>query len=517
MPTLAAQGVPLGELLGSISLATDLGTGQPPGHGLRTAVLAAGLARELGLPEAEVETVRQVALLRFLGCTADTTDIARMTGGDDLGFLAAMAPAVMGGKLDAGRHLIKAVGAGQPAGRRVRLVAGALADSDGARRSLSSHCEVAARLGERLGLAAVVLESLAHGHERWDGAGFPAGLAGEAVPLPVRIAVVARDVDLVCRSAPGELVDFLRTRRGHAYDPAVVAAFDACGEQLLAHVDAVDPWEAAVGGGGRMLAGPDLDRALGAVGDFADLKSPWTRGHSARVAQLAVAAGKAGGLGGAELDRLHRAALVADVGRVGVPNGIWDRPGPLGRADWDRVRLHPYLTEQVLARCGPLAEVGRLAGAHHERLDGSGYHRGSKSADLALPALLLAVADMVAAMGEARPHRAALPASAVVAQIDQGVRAKLLDATAADAVLSAAGQRAASGTRAAAWPLGLTDREVEVLRMIARGSTNRAVAHALRVSPKTVGRHVENIYAKVGVSSRAAAALVAMEHHLLDS
>jgi HD-GYP domain-containing protein (c-di-GMP phosphodiesterase class II) len=506
----------LAELLCAVSLATDLGTGQAPGHGLRTAVVAVGVAREMGLAEPDVAVVGQVALLRFLGCTADATDTARMVGGDDLSFLAAMAPVAMGGRAEAGRRLVASVGAGQPRVRRARLIAGALADPGGARRSLSSHCEVAARLAGRLGLDAAVVESLAHGYERWDGAGFPDGLAGEAIPLPVRIAVVARDADLVWHSRPAELDALLRARRGHAYDPTVVDAFARSGRGLLAAAEASDPWPAAVElSGDRVLRGEPLERALSAVGDFADLKSPWLRGHRAGVAELAVAAGTACRLPAPELTLLRWAALVADVGRVGVPNGVWDRPGPLTVADWERVRMHPYLTERAFARCASLAAVGRVAGLHHERIDGSGYHRGAAARQLDAPARVLAVADAVAAMGEPRPYRPALPPAQIAAEVAREVRSGRLDAAAADAVLTAAGHRSAHRPARSRWPFELTDREVEVLGLIARSRTNREVAAALHLSPKTVGRHVENIYAKIGVSSRAAAALVAMEHNLL--
>jgi HD-GYP domain-containing protein (c-di-GMP phosphodiesterase class II) len=322
------------------------------------------------------------------------------------------------------------------------------------RRSLISHCEVAARFGARLGLEPAVVEALGHGFERWDGTGLPVGLADEAIPLAVRIAVVARDADLLWRSAPDELTTVLQARRGRAYDPAVVDAFGACGRDLLVEVDGCDPWSAAVTDpGDRVLAGEEVDTALRAVGDFADLKSPWTRGRSGHVAELAVEAGGALGTSAGDLDLLRRAALVADVGRVGVPNGVWDRRGPLGIADWERVRLHPYLTERILTRCPSLAAVGRLAAAHHERLDGSGYHRGIKAQGLDDATRLLAVADAVAAMGESRPHRPALSPAAIIGEVGQGVSNKWFDATCAAAVLAAAGHRPSPGRRRSANPL----------------------------------------------------------------
>jgi HD-GYP domain-containing protein (c-di-GMP phosphodiesterase class II) len=194
-----------------------------------------------------------------------------------------------------------------------------------------------------------------------------------------------------------------------------------------------------------------------------------------------------------------------------VPNGIWDRRGPLTTAEWERVRLHPYGTERILARCGPLAGLAETACAHHERVDGSGYHRGLAGEALSRSARVLAAADVFAALTADRPHRPALAdgAAARALEAEPG-----LDPDAVACVLAAAGEREAPPR--AERPAGLTEREVEVLRLLARGRTNREVAERLVIAPKTVGRHVENLYRKIGVSSRAAAALFAAEHGLLD-
>jgi HD-GYP domain-containing protein (c-di-GMP phosphodiesterase class II) len=514
----AAGGVLVVELLGAISLATDLGTGQPSGHGLRTAVLATALARELGVDASALADVQSVSLLRFLGCTADSSEMARTVGGDEIAFMAAMAPAQMGNRQEIRRRQLLSVGAGRSAASRARLVVGAVSDPSAAARRLSAHCEVAGLLAGRLGMEASVVEALAHAFERWDGRGLPGGLAGEAVPLAVRVAVVARDAELAWRIDGDAMTDLVRRRRGQAYDPAVVDACTALGPEQLAALDEGDPWEMLLEGDaiGARIPATEVDPLLVAVADFADLKSPWTRGHSQRVAGLAEQAARACNLSGDELSRLRRAGLVHDLGRVGVPVGVWERPGALGAADWERVRMHTYLTERTLARCSALGELAQLAGSHHERLDGSGYHRGIGAGELDLPARLLAAADVVAAMGEARPHRPALDPAEIARTATAEVTAGRLDGTAVDAALAVAGHPARVRHRARHWPAGLSDREVEVLRLIARGSTNRQVAKLLFLSEKTVGRHVENVYAKLGVSSRAAAALFAMEHQLLD-
>jgi HD-GYP domain-containing protein (c-di-GMP phosphodiesterase class II) len=500
----------LTELVAAISLATDLGTGQPLEHALRTCLLARALGGELGLDAATSADVHHVALLRFLGCTSDTPETARLAGGDNLALLAAAAPVFMGSSGEMLAVVARRVGAGQPPLRRAGLVLDALNDPGG--RSLLAHCEVGARLAARLGLGAGVVDALDHAYERWDGRGLR-GIAGEDVPVAVRVVVVARDVVLWRAAAgPEAAAAVLARRRGRAYDPAVVDAMRA----VRSPEEVDDAWERVLDGEPepvRRVGEVALDRALDAVGDFADLRSRWTRGRSRRLAEVSMAAGRVG-LPAAELRVLRRAALVADLGAVGVPAGIWDRPAPLGVRDTERLRLHPYLSERVLGRCTGLAPVAALAGAHHERLDGSGYHRGSVAAQLPRAARLLAAADVWTALGEERAHRPALPAGAARDVVWSEVTTGRLDGPCVEAVLAAAGQGA--GRRPAALhPAGLSDREIEVLRLIARGATNRTAARSLGISAKTVGHHVGHIYTKIGVTTRPAAALFAMEHDLL--
>jgi HD-GYP domain-containing protein (c-di-GMP phosphodiesterase class II) len=263
-----------------------------------------------------------------------------------------------------------------------------------------------------------------------------------------------------------------------------------------------------------MITMEDLDAALTAVADFTDIKSPWLRGHSTGVARLVADAAGPAGLSPGDATNLGRAALVHDVGRIGVANGIWDQPGPLTAMQWERVRLHPYLSERVLRRCALLSPFADVASCHHERADGSGYHRGMQADQLDRGARLLAAADAYHAMTEDRPHRPPLSASDAAAQLHSDVDAGRFTRLEVDAVLAAVGE--APPPAAITNPAGLTDREVEVLRLIARGRVNKQVAAALGISPKTVGRHIEHIYAKAAVSSRAGATLFAMENGLLS-
>jgi HD-GYP domain-containing protein (c-di-GMP phosphodiesterase class II) len=509
-----SKGFRLAELVAAISLATDLGTGQPMEHALRTCLLSTSVAKELGLDVTTIADVHYVALLRFLGCVADTPDLARSTGGDNIAFLSAMAPTAMGSGDEQMRALARNLGRGRSRLRRGQLLVRALSDPGWGRRSLSAHCEVGARLATRLGLGPRVVDALAHAYERWDGRGLPDGLAAEEIPVAVRVVVVTRDALLWQQLAGSEIASaVLARRRGRAYDPAVVDAVHRVGtlptEGRSAWQDVLDAEPAPV----RRIRPAELDVALAAVGDFSDLRSSRSTGHSARVAEIAAAAGRACGLPGEEITALRRAGMVADLGAVGVPADVWDGHDPIGADVAEQVRLHPYLSERILKRCTGLTSVALLAGAHHERLDGSGYHRGSTAQQLSTPARLLAAADLWASLGEQRASHAARTPEQARTEIRAEAKAGRVDATAVEAVLAAV----RGGDRARTiHPAGLSDREVEVLRLLARGSTNRDVSTRLSISAKTVGRHVENIYAKAGVRSRAAAALFAMEHRMLD-
>jgi HD-GYP domain-containing protein (c-di-GMP phosphodiesterase class II) len=363
-------------------------------------------------------------------------------------------------------------------------------------------------LARRLGLEEPVIVALQHAYERWDGGGDPAGLTGEQIPLETRIAIVARDADLFARAGE-DVAGILRRRSGTAYDPGVVDAVLRLGPmsreaEWSEVLDAEpEPWAYVV----------DIDNALAAIADYADLKSPWTRGHSPAVAELALEAGRLAGLDEETLRDLRRAALVHDLGRVGVDNGVWDKEGPLAASESEKVRLHPYLTERVLDRCAPLTGLARIASSHHERVDGSGYHRASAGDDLPLAARILAAADVMQALTTDRPFRPAWGQEDAIEMLEEEASAGHLDPEAVALVIQSVGGAAKSLAKAI--PGGLTDREVEVLRLMSKGNTNKQIGQELFISPKTVGRHVENIYAKIGVSTRAGAALYAMEHRLL--
>ena len=503
----------LAELMAALSLATDLGMGQPMEQALRTCLIAVSLGDRLGLSRDELSEVYYVALLRFLGCTADAHEFAAMVGGDDISMRAAIAPVLGGTRNEFASQVMPKVGAGKGPLRRAQLLAGMLSSGEQqGREGVRAGCELAVNLAGRIGLPSGVRRGLASAFETWSGTGFPDGIGGEAIPLSARLVFVARDAEILQRRGGDEAVKAaMQERGGVTYDPSVAAAFLSNFHALMDSAAVVSPWDAVLEREPEphpWVPESRLDPTLEAFADFVDMKSPFTAGHSREVAALAS------DTSAADADGLRRAGLVHDLGRVSVPNGIWDKPAKLTDGEWERVRLHPYYSERIVGRVARLEPLARLAGMHHERMDGSGYHRGSDRADIPAPARVLAAADEYQAMTQPRPYRPARTREEAAEMLRADARAGRLDVNAVDEVLSAAGHRSAPVRRV--WPAGLSEREVEVLRLICRGGTKKQAAALLRISPSTVDHHVRHIYDKVGVATRAGATLFAVENDLLQ-
>jgi HD-GYP domain-containing protein (c-di-GMP phosphodiesterase class II) len=505
----------LAELIAALSLGIDLGLGQPMEHVLRQCVLALRLGDLVGLDEGERPVVYYVSLLAWVGCHADSHEQARWFG-DDVAARADVYDTDLVG-VNKARFALRHVGAGEPPARRAATAVEFLLSGRDAMESMhGTHCLIAADLARRLGLGERVREALLQVFERWDGKGDPGECAAAQISRPVRVVQLADVVEVFHhRGGVDAAVAVARDRSGRQFDPAIVACFCDAAPELLAPLSAATSWDAVIDAQPdlrRPLTDTELDAALEAIADFADLKSPYTMGHSRAVADLAAEGARRCGAGEDEVRTVRRAGLVHDLGRLGVSNAIWDKRGPLTAVERERVRLHPYLTERILSSSAELAPLGALAAQHHERLDGSGYPRGLRASALSAPARILAAADSYHAMLEPRPHRDPRSPAQAATELRTEAREGRLDGEAVDAVLSAAGHQA---TRRSVRPAGLTPREVEILRLLARGLLNKEIARRLQITPKTVGNHVEHIYAKIGVSSRAAAGLFATEHGLL--
>jgi HD-GYP domain-containing protein (c-di-GMP phosphodiesterase class II) len=376
---------------------------------------------------------------------------------------------------------------------------------------------VGARIADRLHLGEAVRTGLFHNIERWDGKGEPQGLSGENVALPARVTQVATQAVIFDRlGGPEAAVEVARRRSEGWFDPKVVEAFERVGPKVLGRLAEADVWAEVLEAEPepvRRIPEEGLDDVGRAFADMVDLKTPFTLEHSTGVAELAARAAVRLSLPDRDVTAIRRAALLHDLGRVAVSNALWEKPASLTSTEWEQVRLHPYHSERILAQSAALEPLARMAGMHHERQDGSGYHHAARAGEIPASARLISAADAFQAMTQDRPHRPALPEETAAEALMTEAKDGLLDADSVRSVLESAGRR--PGSVRTAWPAGLSDREVEVIRLVARGLSNKQVAARLFISPRTAEHHVQHVYAKIGVSTRAAAALFAMEHDLL--
>jgi HD-GYP domain-containing protein (c-di-GMP phosphodiesterase class II) len=511
----AAQRVRLAELVAALSLGIDLGFGQPMEHVLRQCLIALRLGECIGLDEQDRAAVYYSALLINVGCHSDAHEQAKWFG-DDINLRSGKYEFPVGA-VQAMLASVRMIGAGNPPLHRFRVgLEFALSGHRDVDGMIAQHAELARAFAERLGLPDTVRDAVGSSYERWDGKGWPGRAAGEDIPITARIVQLAEFAEVAHRIGGVDAVtEMLRRRAGKQFDPTLSAVLRGRADDVFGHLDTVRTWDAVIAAEPALaitLRPTEFEAALTAIADFVDLKSPYTLGHSRAVSELAASAGAVLGLPPAEVDLLRRAGLVHGYGRLGVSNTIWDRAGPLGAGEWERVRMHPYLTERMLHQSAVLRPLAVIAVQHRERLDGSGYPRGLSGPAISTLARVLGAADAYAAMREPRPHRSELEPDRAAAELRTDVRAGRRDSDAVEAVLEAAGHRV---PRRRERPAGLTAREVEVLRLLARGMSNKAIAQHLVITPKTAGNHVEHIYTKIDASSRAAAGLFAVQHGLL--
>ena len=505
----------MAELVAALSLGIDLGFGQPMEHVLRQCLIALRLAERIGLDESQRAVVYYTALLVNVGCHADAHEQAKWFG-DDIAVKAVKYRHELRSARTAAASM-RLVGSGNPPLHRFRV--GLEFAFSGHREMgdvMGSHAAMARALAEQLGLPDEVRAALGGSYEQWDGRGWPGELQGEEVPIAARVAQLAEFVEVAHRvggvPAARELA---RKRGGRQFDPVLADILCTDADAILDGLDSVRTWDAVIEAEPALavvLSGERFDAALLAIATFVDLKSPYTLGHARAVADLAAQAGAEAGASESAVRTLRRAGLVQGLGRLGVSNSIWDKRGPLGAGEWERVRIHPYLTERMLCQSEALAPLGAIAVQQREHLDGSGYPRGLAGPAISRPARILGAADAYQAMREPRPHRPPRSADEAAATLRADVKAGRRDAEAVEAVLGAAGHRVA---RRREGPAGLTPREVEVLTLLAQGMSNKETARRLVISPKTVANHIEHIYAKIGASTRATASLFAMQQGLL--
>ena len=509
--------VRLADLLAGLSIAIDLGFGLPPESAMRSCLVATRLARAHGLTDTDVRDSFFTSLLLHVGCPGFSHETAALFG-NEFAVTRAAARTNLADPLDYEATLVSEATRGlSPAeAQRVgeRLVQHGHAF--GARYDTAS-CEVGRRVAGRIGIGPGVELALYQVAEWWNGGGAPQQLREDAIAPAARVAHLAADAVALDDLGGAELaVDGMRKRAGSILDPSLVETFAANASEILDRRG--DPRVRLLEEEPRPVEErePGELPAIAAVfGDVADLKFPSLHGHSAGVATLAVGAARSLRLDGRTATDIQVAAHLHDLGRLAVTNAVWEKPGPLTSAEWEQVRMHAYHSERILATSGALAPLASLVGMHHERLDGSGYHRASGAREQPVAVRVLAAADAFQAMTQDRPHRPRLPAERAAAELALDARAGKLDSECVAAVLEVAGQARARPHDLR--PSGLSAREIDVLRLVAAGFSNPEIAEQLVISRRTAEHHVQHIYAKVGVRSRPALALFAMEHGLLST
>jgi HD-GYP domain-containing protein (c-di-GMP phosphodiesterase class II) len=518
---MATSPVRRADFLMALAYATDLATGHARDFALRSCVLAMRFAEIAKLDDDTRRSIYHQALLRYIGCNADTHLLAAAWG-DEITLRRELHYIDIGNRTEFVELFVRAIKRKYPGASPEELaeaVQRGLAEAPQVNIPiLSGHCEVAQRIAERIGLPQDIRENLGQIYERWDGKGLPRGLAGNAVRFPVRVVTLAQDaIALNDHHGFATMKEMIAKRAGGGYEPELVDIFLTNAEKLLAGLDgpvdretilALEPVPHS------MLDEDAAEEAYVAVADMIDMRMPFTFGHSRAVASLADAAAKRMGLPASDIRDVRRAAYTHDIGELAVPVSTWMRAGRLTERETDAAHLHPYHGERALAALGGDGKaVASLVQRHHERLDGSGYHRNSRGPDLSPAARILAAAEAFQTAREARPYRPASTDTAAAANLRAAVKDGKLCPDAVEAVLTCAGQpaRRVTGARLA----GLTPREIEVLSLIAGGDTAKEAARKLDIAPKTADNHIQSLYSKIGVTTRAGAALFALEQGLV--
>ena len=508
--------VRLADVMAALSMATDLGMGQPAEHAMRTCIVAMRLGDALGFDDADLRDVYYESLLRYIGCNADTAWAASVLG-DEMALRTEIALVDMGDRAAVLETILRVIRRhyGREGRDRVGQAMARLMEEQSlvATSFFPGHCEVARSLASRLGFPSRFVDTIGQLYARWDGHGIP-GLVGDAIAPAFLCTALAQDAVVFHRlGGVDATVSMARQRRGGAHAPHMVDTFVANATRIFAGLEHEPAWDTVL----RLEPGPPtlldedaLDNAFDVIADYGDIKSPWFLNHSQRVADLTEAAARQSGMSLTTVRMLRRAALVHDLGKVGVSSGIWGKEGALTDAEQALVRRHPYETGRIFARSEALGSIGALAALHHESLDGRGYHRGL-SADMLSPAArLLTAANAYQARLERRPHRDARTADEAASWLAREADAGRLDTDAVRAVVSVA-----STSPAAPVASPLSAREREVLTLLARGHATKQIAATLQIAYKTADHHIQNVYAKIGVNTRAGATLYAMRQRLV--
>jgi putative nucleotidyltransferase with HDIG domain len=435
------EAIQTGRLMAALSTALDLTEGQLPGHSLRTCYLAMRLAEALGLTDAERETLFFAAFLKDAGCSSNAAAVTRIFGVDDI-TLKGRQSTIDRSIIAYAAFAIRNLPAAEPLPLRLRrLIKMGLSGRTAQRAVEQIRCERGASIARKAGFGEAVASTVHDVHEHWDGGGNPRGLKGQAIDPMARILAACQGLDVfVSTKGRPDAIRVLAQRRGTWYDPDVAGALldetsvglldDLAAPDLVGRTMSFEP-DSVI----RLSDDTAIDRIASSFADIVDAKSPYTGSHSKHVAELAEGVAIRMGLPPEDVIDVRRAGLLHDLGKLGVPNMILDKPGPLESEEFEIIKRHPELTLRILTQIPTFASVAELAACHHERLDGRGYFRGLTAPSIALGARIVAVADVWEALSADRPYRPAMPTDRALAIM----REETGDHLAADAVAALTG------------------------------------------------------------------------------
>ncbi|RPJ36969.1 MAG: HD domain-containing protein, partial [Chloroflexi bacterium] len=499
---------------------TDLGAGKSMGHAMRACIIGMAMAEVLRLAAEDQAELYYSFLLMHSGCTVLSLGLATTIQGDELAAIGDITLRDDTNQLEMMAWMRRNVSPQAPIPARVRHIIGMMLHPGDAEDHTRGACEVAFRVAQRLGMPPGVQDTVRHYLERWDGKG-PFGLLGSAIPLKARLLHAALKMEAVHSVRGRNAAEaMMLAQKGKIFDPQMAAAFLAAARntalwETLAKEDLwSDFFDLEPDSPYRNMEESKLDDVALAVADFVDLKTPLTVGHSRETARIAEGIARRTHVPAPDVANIRRAALVHDLGLIALPGHILLKQGQLSEADKEKLRLHPYYTERILSRVPALTPVAAIAGRHHERMNGTGYYRGLSGNELPLGACILALAAAFQERMQPPPGQPG-PDPIAILNAMQPEAGPLFSPDCFTALAQELGVTASKPARRRAWPAVLTWLEVEILWLVATGASNRQVAQKLVVSEKTVAHHLEHIYNKIGVSSRAAAVFFAMEHELI--